>query len=500
MKLPGIFDMGEFNRQNEKEKPPQLWGESGPALTISGKEGTDPAKSELPGNTPFFMPMSPLPMQSSDTQRIKDLETNTAQPYVPGHDAAKVVVDGDKIPDSSAKTADAARPQGQIAQPQSMMESFPEMFARQNTPLPSLVVAPNAVPQAVPVQPVVQVIPGNSTGEAESLLKPSILTPRHEMPYPASLRPPAAVRQQKPRRSAPMFGTSLVIFLALALAGGGYFFFEDVLDSAGSSLLKWSSGKKIQSVQQIPDSGNSAESAEHGDEYVPQTIVSEPVRNRDVSASAAAQPADIANKTNEEVEKALAIVKGYRLDGGRGTIADWFQNSFVSGSGGGGREEWAATLLDKSVYVVQYRFVRPTITEPVLYQFEVDIDKNQLTRGVNNAAIDLLGPGTKRVAAASETKKSISSQRGIANKKKSVKIPAKKKIKSKRSSILPLPKAPVKRLSKNRISVPSGFEEEVLPGKFLKRIAEEDEADMGEKEEIGEVEKAESEEFDEERF
>lgn len=94
------------------------------------------------------------------------------------------------------------------------------------------------------------------------------------------------------------------------------------------------------------------------------------------------------SKVSEMVDKAVGIVKDYSLGGGRGTISQWFNNAFASSASADYQQDWSATLLHNNSYVVEYRFL--SRAEPVVYQFEVDVEKGGITRGINNSAIELL--------------------------------------------------------------------------------------------------------------
>lgn len=93
------------------------------------------------------------------------------------------------------------------------------------------------------------------------------------------------------------------------------------------------------------------------------------------------------SKINENILKAINIVKSYELGGGKGTIDRWFSNVFTAG--GQAKEEWNATYLNKNLFVVQYRVLKYK-SEPVVYLFEVDVEDNKIVRGINNNAIELL--------------------------------------------------------------------------------------------------------------
>lgn len=194
--------------------------------------------------------------------------------------------------------------------------------------------------------------------------------------------------------------------------------------------------------------------------------------------------------TNDKLEKAVEIVKDYRLSGGRGTISSWFSNSFLASSANQAEDKWTATPLHAAVYVVQYRLPRSR-QDPLIYQFEVDVEENRLIRGINNNAIELLDTGTSKTARAVPARNNYESEtavrtevRNISRKtdqsaKESIIQKARKKLsaRKKRSNEikqLPLPPAPKKRYSQ---SVPTGFEqpEEDPDEAFLKAMESDEE-------------------------
>jgi hypothetical protein len=151
-------------------------------------------------------------------------------------------------------------------------------------------------------------------------------------------------------------------------------------------------------------------------------------------------------------------VKGYKLSGGRGNIASWFANSFLTGSSGGANEEWTATPLHGDILVVQYRLIRPR-QEPMVYQFEVDAAKQDIVRGINNNAIDLLDSSSRE--------KSVSAAKPA----KPVSRPKHKKpARPKEIPILPLPDEPAATTTAE--PDPTGFENAQTEGsekvKYLK--------------------------------
>ncbi|MEF3280690.1 MAG: hypothetical protein K6357_06980 [Elusimicrobiota bacterium] len=113
-------------------------------------------------------------------------------------------------------------------------------------------------------------------------------------------------------------------------------------------------------------------------------------------------------KINENVKRSIDIVKNYDLGDGKGNISRWFSNVFSASSQV--KEEWNATYLSGNLFVVQYRVLRYK-NEPIVYLFEVDVDKNKIVRGINNNAIDLLSG--KRTSSKNNVNKSIAKNKKI---------------------------------------------------------------------------------------
>jgi len=109
--------------------------------------------------------------------------------------------------------------------------------------------------------------------------------------------------------------------------------------------------------------------------------------------------------------------------------------------------------------VVQYRLLRPK-QDPLIYQFEVDAAKQDIVRGINNNAIELLDSGAQEKTASAEPVK----------KKAPAKAKARKPSKPREVPILPLPDAPEPGASGEE--EPTGFENAQAEGseevKYLK--------------------------------
>ena len=223
-------------------------------------------------------------------------------------------------------------------------------------------------------------------------------------------------QKKKIKKSSMMFVTVIIVFGAVVAGGLGFFFLGEG-SLSDFSLMSFSSKK---SADKKPV-----------------------VEKKKLKPVAPAVVKTVVPTANENVRAAINIVKNYKLVGGRGSISTWLSNSFLSGSSSGLNEEWSATILHKDVFVTQYRLLRQR-KEPVIYQFEVDVKKGDIVRGINNNAIELLDFPSK--------KKTV--KKPVSKKKPSKKVKPKTK-KLRALPQLPLPAPPRKNFKHKE---PSGFE------------------------------------------
>ncbi len=110
-----------------------------------------------------------------------------------------------------------------------------------------------------------------------------------------------------------------------------------------------------------------------------------------ISAKTPAQqaPAQQASAPTKE-DLAKQIVQQYVLDAQRGTIETFLQKKYASQLASGYTAVWSAEPLHKQMYVVKYRLAK-TRQEPIVYIFQVDTAKKQLTGALNNITLDLVG-------------------------------------------------------------------------------------------------------------
>ncbi len=244
--------------------------------------------------------------------------------------------------------------------------------------------------------------------------------------------------QDKPKKKGGKlaFLIILVVFGSIAAGGLGFFFMGEGASFSEFTMLNLGGKKKTSALpSQLEPKVVSSETKQ---------IAAQPQPEPQPAAQQAPQAAEPEKPANDSIRKALEIVKNYKLSGNRGSVATWFSNSFLSGAAGGANEEWTATPLHGDILVVQYRLLRPK-QDPMIYQFEVDAAKQDIVRGINNNAIELLSLSSKE--------KSVSAARA---KKTAPKAKAKPRKPSgpKEVPLLPLPDAP----SAGSQQDPTGFE------------------------------------------
>lgn len=89
-------------------------------------------------------------------------------------------------------------------------------------------------------------------------------------------------------------------------------------------------------------------------------------------------------------DKAVEIVKNYKLAENKGTLSSYLNRLYKTQLASGYSGQWSAEPLHKSIYIVKYRLTK-TRTEPIVYVFQADVSKGKLTGALNNIALDLVG-------------------------------------------------------------------------------------------------------------
>ncbi len=107
-------------------------------------------------------------------------------------------------------------------------------------------------------------------------------------------------------------------------------------------------------------------------------------------APAAPEPTASQPDTGPALNAAVELVKGFPLDGDRGTVGAWLQYSY-SASADAGREVWSANAKGDDLFLVEYK-VEPapnSTNAGVFYLFEADVAR-RLVMGKNPEARQML--------------------------------------------------------------------------------------------------------------
>jgi len=423
--------------------------EAAPPGAFKPQEAFEPLPQQAGGIVYDFTVVTP----KADTQQFQIETRYEAPPYQPqGGPAQPQAVKPPTYDFGIAQPAPAPAPAQQQApvqyhapqinqgfqfqpQPQAAARPAPApQPAPQQVPQPQPAPAPQAkAPEAQTVSPAAQLSPAAVPAPQEKPAAGASDSPDKttRLPVPnskgkAEVKAPEKAKK-KGGRSA--FLVILVVFGSMAAGGLGYFFMGEGVSFSEFSMLSLGGKKK-------PASMDSQLEAKAKPEPLP---AAEPAPAPEPQPA----PAPVEKPANENIKKALDIVKSYKLSGGRGNIATWFANSFLSSASGGANEEWTATPLHGDILVVQYRLLRPR-QEPLIYQFEVDAAKSDIVRGINNNAIELLDFSSKGKSAAPAPAK-----------KPAAKPKARKSARPGEIPILPLPDAPP---AGRQDQDPTGFE------------------------------------------
>ena len=385
----------------------------GTAQPLSGSESTAKAEQADGGaDHDFTVP----PKRLSESGRIPDLAPHTPQPAPQVPHTAPRVQSSAPLPQNAWQSAEAQASQ------------------RPASPSPSQ----NRPVAALNPEPVYSPFPARGETVAKERIEQIPGSPQKRKEEAGKNTPP----ENKGRGKAAFLAT-LVVFAAVAAGGLGYFFLGTGVSVSEFSMMNFNGGGKSKkasfSTQLGPQTGKTGSA-------LPAAGAPGGSGAPDETPPFAATPVKPAAETvpNENTRKALEIVKNYKLSGGRGSVAGWFANSFLSGSAGGSNEEWSATILHGDIFVVQYRLLRPK-QDPLIYQFEVDVPKNLIVRGINNNAIDLLDFSSKaavKVVSAPKTPKRSRAHSSKASKPRGI-------------ALLPLPDGPAAGPAQEE---PTGFE------------------------------------------
>ncbi len=412
--------------------------------------------------------MEPLPQQAGGL--VYDFTVVTARPESSQQFRIETRQEAAQPQPVKPPTYDFGVQPAAAPQPAPVPQAAPAFQTVQSAPQPAPAFQP--APQQA-VQHGFQFQPSAAPAAAPSFQQPASMAPAEAAPAdspektqripvaPVKVKPETKAPERKRRGGKTAFLVMMFIFFCIAAGGLGFFFMGEGGSLSEFSMLNMSTRKKASAMtsQLEPKEGETAAKAGREEQPAAQPAAQAAAPASQPEPQAEPQPAAqtaAAQPTGENIKKAIDIVKEYKLSGGRGNIATWFANSFMPGSSSGSREEWTATPLHGDILVVQYRLLRAK-QDPVIYQFEVDAAKQDIVRGINNNAIELLDSSSARSASAAPAKKPAAKAKRVV------------KAAPREVPILPLPDAPAAQRSE---SEPTGFENPSAEGsdqvKYLK--------------------------------
>jgi len=465
-RMASAGDMEEREEHSLTSRKLKSLGSTVPSFGVSGKErlGSMPAEAaprvvsetmvplpqQVSGMVYDFTVVTSQPAESEKVQfkiepksapapAPQPLPKPSAQPQSAWESAQQLDLNSQAKPKDDLHLQPASQPAPQELQPQNAWQT-----ARMDAQKPAFIVPVQGQPEAALVSTESAFhAPAPAQNEAAIIDKTeriSIASQKQKIEVNKNFQP------AKKGRSKMTFLATLVVFGAIAAGGLGYFFL-----GAGSfsefSMLNFKDGKskkasfstqvepQTDKTQTAKTQAAASESEETGPDAQGQSA-----QEGKPAADTAVKPAS-ESVSNENTGRALEIVKNYKLSGGRGSVAGWFANSFLSNSASGSNEAWTATILHGDIFVVEYRLLRPK-QDPLIYQFEVDVVKGIIVRGINNDATELLDFSSKATAKAEPARPKV--RKAAPKARKAREIP-----------ILPLPDEPA---AKPVQEDPTGFE------------------------------------------
>ncbi|HOX23289.1 MAG TPA: hypothetical protein PLL10_07490, partial [Elusimicrobiales bacterium] len=244
--------------------------------------------------------------------------------------------------------------------------------------------------------------------EAKSTMAPTdMLNLSKTTMYPAaseevSVEQPEPKREQeKPVRSVKTLVLLLVAASLAVVAAIVFFFMREDAGVKGAAPKGYNSGMEAGTESSKPGPSQAAQPSGSPDSKQPELA-------QGATATTQLQPPEPVRTAAVGSKQAIEIAKSHDLGMGKGKLATWLTSSY----GASGQEDWSATQLLGDIYVVQYRLLRPR-AEPIVYQFEVNVAQAQLSKGINNAAIELLGGGSELPVAGRRAAKPAASRKPV---------------------------------------------------------------------------------------
>ncbi|MBI4371631.1 MAG: hypothetical protein HY552_04970 [Elusimicrobia bacterium] len=358
-------------------RPEALAAPAAAAPAPSESVASSPAPAPEPERPPEPEPPRAKPFSLGRPRRFK---------VVPALKSLRVVASEEAVLPAPLPAPASLPPPGPLAPPPAPSESA----------APAPVLAPEQPPTFTPpaAQPPVAALPVTLAVSAPSApaAEPAPAPPstrevlaRLSRPEPA---PPTAPEPEPPRTfyfGGPALVVALVVLVAL---GVGYVFLRHPKDLRQMASLD--DGRERVGAQPLEDAVPSGSPPAAS---APAAFPLEPEGSAP-AASSAVQPTPQAR-----LDAAVALVQGFPLSGGRGTIAQWLQYSF-NASPNAGQESWNASGTTDRTVLVEYRFI-PSVrgARPVHYLFETDMEQGFVV-GKSLEARQMLAGGGAAVASA----------------------------------------------------------------------------------------------------
>ena len=467
-RMASAGDMEEKKEHSLTSRKLKSLGSTVPSFGVSGKEqpGSMPAEAapRVVSET-----MVPLPQQASGM--VYDFTVVTSQPSESEKVRFKIEPKSEPAPVPQPQQVPPQPVPKPSAQPQSAWESAQQLDSNSQAKLKDDP-QPRPSTQPAPQEPQTQNVwqaarldaqkPAFIT-QVQAQTEAALLSAESAFHAPVSAQNDAAIGDKTERisiasqkqkyevnkniqpakkgRSKMAFLATLMVFGSIAAGGLGYFFLGAGSFSEFSMLnFKGDKSKKASFSTQVEPQADKPQAAASESEETGPDAQGQSAQEEKPAADTPAKPAS-ESASNENTSRALEIVKNYKLSGGRGSVAGWFANSFLSNSASGSNEAWTATILHGDIFVVEYRLLRPK-QDPLIYQFEVDVVKGIIVRGINNDATELLDFSSKATAKAEPARPKV--RKAAPKARNSREIP-----------ILPLPDEPA---AKPVQEEPTGFE------------------------------------------
>ncbi len=348
-RLPTLGAAKSF-RVIKKEEPPA----AAPGVPVYEWNVSSPP----PAGLPEAKPAAPIP--AADPMRL-----NPPTPVPPPPATMRMAAPG-------APTADVAIPAFQAPPTPTLTPLTPETAA----PPPSPFAGP-ALGAAGPAY-----TPSRSNSEPAATPLPAAAPADDVLKRLARPEPPKTVEKPKPRNSKVFLAASGVLVLVLIAC------FAFFLRRPGDLKNMVTLGDNHKKLGVEDDAANQI--------FKPKASAPAPAP-APAPAAQVPTPAPVAALPAVVDESAVAIelVKGFPLDGNRGTVGQWLTYSFTANPGSDNAEDWHAGAQAATIYTVEYSVKpgpRSALKQTIVYVFEADLER-KIVRGMNPPAHELMrGP------------------------------------------------------------------------------------------------------------